>query len=79
MATYPDPSTGEPLYLLCRRAIPPRKGYLNLCAGYMEARESLSAAAAREAKEEASASIRVGPILSIYDIPHISQGTCVIP
>jgi len=73
VATYPCPKTGEPLFLLCRRAIPPRKGYLNLCAGYMEKGESLSQAAQREAREEAGASIEVGPILGLFDISHIAQ------
>lgn len=39
----------------------------------MEKSETLQGAAMREAKEEATASIKVGPILSIYDIPHIAQ------
>jgi hypothetical protein len=33
VATYTDPDTNEELILLCRRAIPPRIGRWNLCAG----------------------------------------------
>lgn len=61
VVTYqPKGADDEPLFLLCRRAIPPRRGYLNLPAGYMERGEGLAAAAAREAREEATAQIEVG-------------------
>lgn len=67
------PQTGDSLFLLCRRAIPPRRGFFNLCAGYMEKGESLAEAAAREAREEAGAQIEIGQILGIFDISHIGQ------
>lgn len=60
VVTYEPEGASEPLFLLCRRAIPPRKGFLNLPAGYMERGESLVAAAMREAREEATAQIEVG-------------------
>lgn len=60
VVTYQPEGAEEPLFLLCRRAIPPRRGYLNLPAGYMERGEGLAAAAAREAREEATAQIEVG-------------------
>lgn len=60
VVTYQPEGAAEPLFLLCRRAIPPRQGYLNLPAGYMERGERLAAAAAREAREEATAQIEVG-------------------
>ena len=40
-------------FLLCRRAIEPRRGYWTLPAGYLEVNESTMAGAAREALEEA--------------------------
>lgn len=63
----------EDRILLCRRAIPPRKGYWTLPAGFMEEHETTQQGAAREAWEEARARIDVGGLLAIYDIPRISQ------
>ena len=51
--------TADPLSSLTVTAIPPREGYWNLPAGYMEKGESVAAAAAREAQEEALADIKV--------------------
>ncbi len=59
--------------LLCRRAIEPRKGFWTLPAGFMETGESVAAAAAREAREEACAEIEIEGILAVYDVPRISQ------
>jgi ADP-ribose pyrophosphatase YjhB (NUDIX family) len=59
--------------LLCRRAIEPRRGFWTLPAGYMELGETPEAGAAREAWEEARASLKVGPLLAIYSLPRISQ------
>ncbi|MEC9344591.1 MAG: NUDIX hydrolase [Pseudomonadota bacterium] len=59
--------------LLCRRAIEPRRGYWTIPAGFMEERETSEQGAAREAMEEASADIRVGQLLAVYNIPRISQ------
>lgn len=59
--------------LLCRRAIPPRKGFWTLPAGFMEEGESVADAAAREAREEACADIAVGALLGVYSIPRLSQ------
>ncbi|HEY2740460.1 MAG TPA: NUDIX hydrolase [Thermoanaerobaculia bacterium] len=60
-------------FLLCRRAIEPRRGYWTLPAGYLEVNESTMAGAAREAFEEAHARISIDGLLAIYDIPRISQ------
>jgi ADP-ribose pyrophosphatase YjhB (NUDIX family) len=60
-------------YLLCRRAIDPRKGYWTLPAGYLELQESTEAGALREAWEEARARIRLDGLLAIYSIQHLSQ------
>lgn len=60
-------------FLLCRRAIEPRRGYWTLPAGYLEVKESTMAGAAREALEEARAHIEIDGLLAVYDIPRISQ------
>lgn len=60
-------------FLLCRRAIEPRKGYWTLPAGYMELNETTESGAAREAWEEATARIAIDALLAIYNIPRISQ------
>ncbi len=59
--------------LLCRRAINPRKSFWTLPAGYMELGESVTAAARREAREEACADIEIEAVLAVYSIPRISQ------
>jgi ADP-ribose pyrophosphatase YjhB (NUDIX family) len=63
----------EDRILLCRRAIDPRHGFWTLPAGYMELNESASQAAAREAWEEAQATITIDGLLAVYSIPRISQ------
>lgn len=60
-------------FLLCRRAIEPRRGYWTLPAGFMELGETPEEGAAREAYEEATARIIVGELLGLYTIRHISQ------
>ena len=60
-------------YLLCRRAINPRKGYWTIPAGYMELNETALDGAKREVLEEAEAEIVVDGLLAIYNIPRISQ------
>lgn len=75
VVTYEPEGGGEPLFLLCRRAIPPRKGYLNLPAGYMERGESLAEAATREAREEATAQIEVGLVFWVWGMGGL-VGTC---
>lgn len=60
-------------FLLCRRAINPRRGFWTLPAGFLELHESTPAGAIREAWEEAQARITIDGLLAIYDIPRISQ------
>ncbi len=60
-------------FLLCRRAIEPRRGFWTLPAGYLEVNESTMAGATREAFEEARARIAIEGLLAVYDIPRISQ------
>ncbi|MCB1381923.1 MAG: NUDIX hydrolase [Notoacmeibacter sp.] len=59
--------------LMCRRAIEPRKGFWTVPAGYMELGETPEQGAAREAQEEACASIRIEGLLAVYSVPRISQ------
>jgi ADP-ribose pyrophosphatase YjhB (NUDIX family) len=59
--------------LLCQRAIEPRYGLWTLPAGFLENGESLSAGAARETLEEASARVEVGELYTVISLPHINQ------
>lgn len=59
--------------LLCRRAIEPRRGFWTLPAGYLEHGETLAEGAAREAHEEAGATIRSDGVLALYNISRIGQ------
>jgi ADP-ribose pyrophosphatase YjhB (NUDIX family) len=59
--------------LLCRRAIEPRYGKWTLPAGFMENDETTAQAAARETLEEAGARIELGPLFTLFNVPHINQ------
>jgi ADP-ribose pyrophosphatase YjhB (NUDIX family) len=59
--------------LLCKRAIEPRRGYWTIPAGFMENGESVQAAAAREAMEEALASVKIGSLLAIVNVLRAHQ------
>jgi ADP-ribose pyrophosphatase YjhB (NUDIX family) len=59
--------------LLCRRAIPPRRGFWTLPAGYLELGESPEAGAVREAWEEARAQLEIDQLLAVYSLTRISQ------
>ena len=63
----------EGRFLLCRRAIEPRKGFWTIPAGYMELHETPEDGARREAMEEACAEISISALLAIYSVPRISQ------
>ncbi len=60
-------------YLLCRRAIEPRRSYWTMPAGYLEVSETAERGAEREVWEEARARVRIDALLAIYSLPHISQ------
>jgi ADP-ribose pyrophosphatase YjhB (NUDIX family) len=60
-------------YLLCRRAIEPRRGFWTVPAGYMELSESAEQGARREVWEEALAQVTIDTLLAVYSLPHISQ------
>jgi len=63
----------EGRYLLCRRAIEPRKGFWTIPAGYLETGETAEEGARREAWEEARADLVLEALLAVYSIPRISQ------
>jgi len=60
-------------FLLCRRAIAPRRGFWTLPAGYLECGETTQEGAAREAWEEARARIAIDLLLALYDLVAIGQ------
>jgi ADP-ribose pyrophosphatase YjhB (NUDIX family) len=59
--------------LLCKRAIEPRYGYWTLPAGFMENNETTAEAAVRETEEEAGARVRLHPLFSLLNVPHVHQ------
>jgi ADP-ribose pyrophosphatase YjhB (NUDIX family) len=63
----------EDKVLLCKRAIEPRHGLWTLPGGFMENGETTQAAALRETREEACASIEVLDLYTLYSLPYIDQ------
>ena len=63
----------EDRILLCRRAIPPRKGFWTLPAGFLERHESAAEGATREAWEEARARLEIDQLLAVSAIPRSIQ------
>lgn len=59
--------------LICLRAIEPRRGYWTVPAGFLENGETMEAGAARECHEEALATVDIGPLLALADIPEARQ------
>ena len=55
--------------LLCRRGIEPRKGMWTLPAGFMELNETTAQGALRETQEETGASVQIGELFSMIDVP----------
>ncbi len=60
-------------FLLCRRAIEPRRGSWTLPAGYLESGEPVRDGAAREAREEACCELEIDALLAVYDLLHVAQ------
>lgn len=63
----------EDKVLLCRRAIEPRYGLWTLPAGFMENGETTSEGALRETWEEAGARVELGPLYTLFNLPHVNQ------
>lgn len=59
--------------LLCKRAIEPRYGKWTLPAGFMENKETVHQAAARESIEEANANPGHLNLFGVFSMPYISQ------
>jgi ADP-ribose pyrophosphatase YjhB (NUDIX family) len=59
--------------VLCRRAIPPRRGFWTIPAGYLELNETAQAGALREVWEEAQARVELDGLIAVYNIPRLSQ------
>lgn len=66
-------ATWQGRFLLCKRAIEPRRGYWTIPAGYMELGETSTEGARRETWEEARARLEIDALLAVYNIPRISQ------
>ena len=66
------PTWGDQI-LLRKRAIEPRLGKWTLPAGFMETDETTADGALRETLEEAGARVRLGPLFSMIDVPHVQQ------
>lgn len=60
-------------FLICKRAIEPRREFWTIPAGFMEIGETPEEGATREAYEEATAAIHIRELLAVYTIRHISQ------
>ena len=65
--------TWEDRFLLCKRAINPRKGHWTIPAGFLELHEAAAHGAIRETREEACAEIEIDALLAVYNVPRISQ------
>lgn len=59
--------------LLARRSIEPRYGFWNLPCGYLERGETVQAGALREVEEETGATVALGPLHTVYNLPHADQ------
>ncbi|CAA6603616.1 ADP-ribose pyrophosphatase [Rhodospirillaceae bacterium LM-1] len=60
-------------FLLCQRAIEPRKGFWTPPSGFLEMNESTEEGAIREVWEEARAEVELDGLLALYSIPAIGQ------
>lgn len=65
--------THENKLLLCRRAIEPRRGYWTVPAGFLECHESMADGAAREAWEEALATVELEALFAVINVLHMGQ------
>ncbi|MCG6857746.1 MAG: NUDIX hydrolase [Salaquimonas sp.] len=63
----------EGRFLMCRRAIEPRRGFWTIPAGYLELHETPEDGARREAFEEANAELTLKSLLAVYTVPRLSQ------
>ncbi|MDB5985310.1 MAG: hydrolase [Nevskia sp.] len=59
--------------LMCKRAIEPRLGLWTFPAGFMEMGETSGEGAARETMEETGASVEIGDLFAVINVPYVSQ------
>lgn len=59
--------------LMCRRNIEPRLGKWTFPAGFLELHETSAQGAAREAQEESLAEVEITDLLSVINVPYVSQ------
>jgi ADP-ribose pyrophosphatase YjhB (NUDIX family) len=59
--------------LMCKRNIEPRLGMWTFPAGFLELGETTGQGAAREAHEESQAEVEVTGLLSVINVPYVSQ------
>lgn len=67
------PEAADGRILMCRRNIEPRLGLWTFPAGFLELGESSALGAAREALEEAQASVEPLELLAVIGVPYVSQ------
>lgn len=67
------PETDDGRILMCRRAIEPRLGLWTFPAGFLEMGEASGAGAARETLEEAGATVEIGELFAVINVPYVSQ------
>jgi ADP-ribose pyrophosphatase YjhB (NUDIX family) len=63
----------EGKFLMCRRAIEPRRGFWTIPAGFLEVHETPEDGARREAMEEANAALELQSLLAVYTVARLSQ------
>lgn len=59
--------------LMCKRNIEPRLGKWTFPAGFLELHETSGAGAAREALEESLAQVEILDLMTVINVPHVSQ------
>lgn len=59
--------------LLCKRNIEPRHGLWTFPAGFMEKGETSGEGAARETFEESGATVDIGELFCVINVPYVSQ------
>ncbi len=59
--------------MLARRGIEPRLGFWNLPCGFLENEETVEQGAKREVYEETGATVELGNLHTVYNLPHANQ------
>lgn len=59
--------------MLAKRGIEPQKGFWNLPCGFLENEETVQEGALREVFEETGATVKLGHLHTVYNLPHANQ------